>query len=434
MSSSIHTFEYGEVASASQLMAAFNILWNQGENIVNTLTSYRNKSLVNFQQKVEALNSRLQQANRLNAPYTTVDFITTDFLDIDQTQTSATVRADASAVTLKERSTTTNAVIQSQTFATSDGTAESISTDNSIYRVNTTDGAIPTGTFTLHLDQSLNMTVLTFDLAAMPPNPTFAVSASSDGVTFTSAERTSVNGYRLTAWFAPMEMLYITLSITPAMSDTLGGTSYTFGLTEFAGTETEFEMMSEMVTAPITFTPASATLMLDAATTSGVLYFLSFNGGLWQEYAADSIISVPDTSSVSVTGVTVSAMTGANAGAFSFNMSADTPVLASIFVNSIKVTDLSTGLPVRIAPSATIASAVPGTGLTHDYVVKCSSSGGLMLIPANPTSTFSGKTYSVSYSGITSGTGPWSVQLKVQLSTSDRTVTPTFTGASLLEM
>ena len=256
MSTSLPTFQFGEVASASQLMAAFNVLWNQGENILNTLTNYRNLSLVDFQQQVEALNSRLQRANRISPPYTTVNFVTTDFLDIDQTQTSATVRADAQAVTLKERSTTTNAVIRNQTFATSDGTAEAISTDNSLFRVNTTDGSIPTGTFTVQLAQSLNMTVLTFDLAAMPPTPVFKVSASPDGTTFTQAVQVSMNGYRLTAWFTPMEMRYITLAITPAAPDTLGGPSYTFGLTDFAGTETEFELVSELVTAPISFTPA----------------------------------------------------------------------------------------------------------------------------------------------------------------------------------
>jgi hypothetical protein len=74
--------------------------------------------------------------------------------------------------------------------------------------------------------------------------------------------------------------------------------------------------------------------------------------------------------------------------------------------------------------------------LTHDYAAQGGYGGGLMLIPANPTNTFAGKTYSVSYSGVTANWIPitWSVQLKVQLSTSDRTVTPTFTGASLQEM
>jgi hypothetical protein len=447
MSTSLPTFQFGEVASASQLMAAFNVLWNQGENILNALTNYRNLSLVDFQQQVEALNSRLQRANRISPPYTTVNFVTTDFLDIDQTQTSATVRADAQAVTLKERSTTTNAVIQNQTFATSDGTAEAISTDNSLYRVNTTDGSIPTGTFTVQLAQSLNMTVLTFDLAAMPPTPVFKVSASPDGTTFTQAVQVSMNGYRLTAWFAPMEMLYITLAITPAAPDTLGGSSYTFGLTDFAGTETEFEMVSEMVTKPIFFTPASASLKLVAPATPGILYFLSFNGGLWQEYAAGSVVPVPNTGTVSATGVTVSAMSGApEYGGYSINMPSGTREFETIFLNSIQVTDLTTGLPLRVAPGLNPAYANPlGVnggrygpipGMTHDYVAQGGYGGGLMLIPGNPTNTFSGKTYSVSYSGVTANWIPitWSVQLKVQLSTSDRTVTPTFTGASLQEM
>ena len=91
-----------------------------------------------------------------------------------------------------------------------------------------------------------------------------SVAASPDGTTFTQANQVSMNGYRLTAWFTPMEMRYITLAITPAAPDTLGGTSYTFGLTDFAGTETEFELVSELVTAPISFTPASLQLKLVA--------------------------------------------------------------------------------------------------------------------------------------------------------------------------
>jgi hypothetical protein len=172
-------------------------------------------------QKLEALNSRLERANRIHAPYAAVDFVTTDLLDIDQTQTSAAVRADSQAVTLKERATSTNAVIQTQGFSTSDGTAQAISTDNSLYRVQVLDSGIPTGTSSLQLVQSLSMTVLTFDLAAMPPTPGFVVSASPDGTTFTQATQVSVNGYRLTAWFPPMEMLYISLAITPAAPDTL---------------------------------------------------------------------------------------------------------------------------------------------------------------------------------------------------------------------
>src|ERR1035441_8212387 len=123
MSSPSTTFQLGAQGSASQLMAVFNSLLAQGQSILNTIDSHRTLSVVNFQQKVEALNSRRQRANRAQVPYTAVNFVATDFLDVDQTQTSATVRADAQAVTLQERSVTTNAVVQSQLFATSSGTA-----------------------------------------------------------------------------------------------------------------------------------------------------------------------------------------------------------------------------------------------------------------------------------------------------------------------
>jgi len=185
MSTSLPTFQLGEVASASQLMAAFNVLWNQGENILNTLTNYRNLSLVDFQQQVEALNSRLQRANRISAPYTSVNFVTTDFLDIDQTQTSATVRADAQAVTLKERSTTRRS-LQNQTFCHLGWNGRGhLDGQTRLYRVSTTDGSIPTGTFTVQLVQSLNMTVLTFRFGCHASDAELRGLGIADGTTFT---------------------------------------------------------------------------------------------------------------------------------------------------------------------------------------------------------------------------------------------------------
>ena len=154
-------------------MAAFNVLWNQGENILNTLTNYRNLSLVDFQQQVEALNSRLQRANRISAPYTTVNFVTTDFLDIDQTQTSATVGPTHRPGCKREIHNDERCHLEPD-LCHLGWNGQAISTDNSLYRVSKTDGSIPTGTFTVQLVQSLNMTVLTFDLAAMPPTPSLA--------------------------------------------------------------------------------------------------------------------------------------------------------------------------------------------------------------------------------------------------------------------
>ena len=94
MSTSNVTFQLGEAASASKLMGAFNVLRNQGQQLLTTLGTYRTDSLVSFEQRVEALNSRRERANRVKSSYVAVRFVATDLLDMDQTQTSATVRAD----------------------------------------------------------------------------------------------------------------------------------------------------------------------------------------------------------------------------------------------------------------------------------------------------------------------------------------------------
>jgi|SRR4051812_38225158 hypothetical protein len=57
--------------------------------------------LFRFEQGLSALNARRQRAARVNAPDIACRFIVSDMLDIDQSQTSATIRADASAVSLK---------------------------------------------------------------------------------------------------------------------------------------------------------------------------------------------------------------------------------------------------------------------------------------------------------------------------------------------
>jgi hypothetical protein len=418
MSTSNVTFQLGEAASASKAMTAFSGLWNQGDALLKTLVSYRNLSLTNFQQKVEALNGRRQRANRIVPSFTAVRFVITDFLDIDQTLTSATVRADSQAVTLKERSTTTNAVVLNQTFSTSYGTAEAISTDNSLYRVQDTLGTIPVGTFSLQLQQALQMTVLTFDLAAMPPVPVFMVSASPDGVTYTPATRVSMNGYRLTAWFPPMAMLYVSLAITPAAPDTLGGTSYTFGLTDFVGAETEFEMSSELVSLPLTFAPVGTQLQLVAQADPNILYFLSFNGSPWQETVAGSVVSIPGTTASQFAGVGMN-----TAGLLAVTLP------TNVYPNSIAVVE-TTGKPVNLVAGLSPTDAnIPA--LLNDYVsIVPGTSPALQYISSNLTAALA-KTFTVSCA---SGPATSSVQLRVQLTTSDRTVTPSFTGASLQEL
>lgn len=416
--STLPVFQFGAPASASQLMTAFNTLRSQGQAVLDALVNYRTASLVDFGQKVEALNSRRQRANRVKAPFTAAEFIISDFLDLDQTNTSATVRADSQAVTLQEKATETNAVIQSQGFATSDGTAEPIATDNSLYRVQTTDGSTPVGTFTLELLESLEMSVLTFDLAAMPPTPSFVVSASSDGATYVQASQVSMNGYRLTAWFPLMKMRFITVAITPAAPDTLGGDSYTFGLTDFVGAETEFQLVSDLVVGPVSFNPVGSQLILNAPSDNSLLYFLSFNGAPWQEFNDGDTVTIPGTAAVSTPGVAVN-------GQLVFSQ----VLPATTYLDSVSVVDATTGKSVRVAPGLATAG-IPAGRLTHDYIA-VQPGAAPIYVPASTTQNPQAKTFNLSY---VTGPASVSVRLKVQLSTSDRTVTPTFTGASLQEI
>lgn len=65
----------------------------------------------------------------------------------------------------------------------------------------------------------------------MPSNPTIVVYGSADGVNLVQASQVSLNGYRVNAWFPSKNIRYLQIRITPAMPDTLGGSTYTFGIT-----------------------------------------------------------------------------------------------------------------------------------------------------------------------------------------------------------
>jgi hypothetical protein len=245
------------------------------------------------------------------------------------------------------------------------------------------------------------------------------VSASLDGATYVQATRVSMNGYRLTAWFPPTEIKYVSLAITPAAPDTLGGTSYTFGLTDFLGSETEFQLMSDLVTLPISFAPAGVSLLLAAPADPGLLYFLNFNNTLWQEYPAGAVVSIPG-----ATGLTQANVTIGTGGLLNITLPANT------YLRSIKVTDQATGKPVALAPGL-LPTDSRVSALTNGYVaVTPGGSAPALYYVSSTLSADMGKTFTVSYAA---GPSTMSVQLKVQFLTSDRTETPTFTGASLQE-
>ena len=129
------------------------------------------KSLVTFERRLSALNGRRQRAQRVLAPLVAAKFSMGDFFDIDQAATTATVRADARAVTLRERQTPALAVVRTKRFAVTTGVAEGADPAGNLYRVHTDDATIPVGTFDLELVEPLTLTMLIFDLAAMPSAP-----------------------------------------------------------------------------------------------------------------------------------------------------------------------------------------------------------------------------------------------------------------------
>jgi hypothetical protein len=134
----------GDQSSRAVFVAALAQLQAQGQSVLDSLAQTRLDTLCRFEQDLSALNGRWQRAYRLPVQDIAGQFLVSDLLDIDQAATSATVRADSSSVTLRERSRPAEATIQSTQFSTSDGSIEQFS---GMYRVTTQDGQVPTSPF-----------------------------------------------------------------------------------------------------------------------------------------------------------------------------------------------------------------------------------------------------------------------------------------------
>ena len=138
----------GSPSSASELQTQLAGLSANGQSVLDDIAKARNTTLFRFDQGLSALNSRQQLAARINAPDIVCRFVISDMLDIDQTLTSAAVRADAGAVTLRERRKPSNAAIRNLVFSSSAGAVEQF---NNMYRVHVVDDSKPVGTFQIEL-------------------------------------------------------------------------------------------------------------------------------------------------------------------------------------------------------------------------------------------------------------------------------------------
>jgi len=350
-------FNQGEEASRDKFVAALEVLQATGQDVLDSLDTIRLSSLLSIERRLSCLNGQQRRALRVWGPGVAGQFLASDLLDTNQALTSTTLRADSQSVTLRERQQPGEASILSVSFSASAGTVEKF---GPLYRVHVDSGGTPSGTFDMELASPLGLSFLILDLAPMPSDPGILVQVSDNGVTYNSALQTLRSGYRVNVWLAPQTVRFIRLVITPTHPDNLGGSAYTFGMTDFHAFAVEFHLQSEWVSLPVTVTPQSSAWWFRAPSDSRISYFLSFNNGSWSAAVPDSQVAVPDIHTVSVEAVVpVESEDG----------KLDQTLTNGYYLSTIQVTE--NGQPVRLAPGldpiATlggIATAVfAGTGL-----------------------------------------------------------------------
>jgi hypothetical protein len=413
VSTTFPIFSIGEAASASQVNLAFSDLEAQGNAILQTLSEIQLTTLVDYQRRLDALNARRQRAARILTPGIT-GFVVSDFDDINQGTTTATVRADTASATLRERSLPGQVEVLSTTFTSSSGTVQSIDDGNTLFSVyNSAD--VPTGTFMLTLTAVMDISLLTIDIAAMASSPSISVSISVNGLTWVPASEVQLSGYRLNAWLPQTPTKYIQIVIVPSQPDNLGGSTYTFGVTDLSGSAVSYNLVSDVFFNPITVAVGSDTVQLVADNVPGLTYYLSLNSSAGSYSAA----VVPNTP-ITLLGVVGVNWTGGmnTSGVLALTLPGDV-IPGSVFVFG------PGAVSMPVAPG--LSPADPNiAGLDHPHA---SIIGSTITVLPVPIST-SGE-YGVSYM---TGPSSFTATLRVHLATQDSTVTPIFTGAYLEDL
>ena len=376
--------------------------------------------------QVEALNIRTSVVNRLLGPNTLVNFVTSDFLDVDQIQTSTTINASSGCVSLREKTQPEIIGEASITFNPSIGVAQSISNVYSIYTV-TSPNSIPTGIFSIVLNNNSLLNTINFELTAISSNPNIEISVSLDGATYTPVENYCLSGYNLTAHFDTKLIKYILLKITPSIPDNLSGNTYTFGLISVKTYVTEYEYSSVFITKPVSFYPSSASVKFMSSGSSNLNYLSFSNSTNLYEVKSGDTIRVPETTKFLNTAELI------NGGNY-FN-----PIVLYsnniIYPKTLNIIDNTTGKKIPLLFGLSPAD-INLSSLANPYisVIMYSISGvntySLLYINNSYTGT-PAKTFSISYD---SGPQKLNVVLKTILSTTNNTLTPIFSGAVLNEV
>jgi len=478
----------GTEGSNSQVLQAFYELLNQGQAAIKQLVTIREDTLLLFNNALSELNGKRVRINRLPEVGIAAKFIATDLQDINQAITTASLRADSNGFSLRERTAPGQAIVNQVRFSVSEGTIQALQTPQTstagnlgaLYRVATTNGTIPTGTFDIQLLTSVGISLVIFDMMNTPSTAQIQVLISQNGISFTPAVNVTRNGYRLAARFQPQEIKFIRIIITPALPDILGGTVFTFGLTDLHVLSAQYHLRSDVYTNQIIFTPRSTSFQFSTPTVPGLLYFLSLAGNPPIEVYPGSIVSIPGTGTHTQTNIglvaptgstwspstayvlgnqiidsngnlqTVTAVSGTGTSGLTHpawsttgGTTIDNPggnqltwtetgwalvnftLPANTYLSTLRIVDHASQVEMRIAPGLSKLTI----GTVNQYIV-VNNDNTMDLIIYNHAVDQS-RTFDISYI-----TGPSTVtaSLQIELVTDDLNTSPVYSGATLIEV
>ncbi len=414
--STLPTFSMGESASASEINTAFNDLQKQGNSILDTMSEIQLTTLVDYQRALDALSLRRQRALRVQADGIAVRFVVSDFDNIDQGQTTATVRIDTASATLRERREPAEVLVETTSFSASTGTVQSINSAGTLFSVYSPAG-VPTGTFNMTLANLVALSLLTVDISAMSAAPSISVSTSANGLTWAPAKSISLNGDTLNVWLPNIPTLYIQIDITPAQPDNLGGSTYTFGITDLSGASVNYNLVSDLFFEAVPFPVTSAQVQLQGDDDPNLTYYLTLNAGGVVTPVVVELNTPIDLPGVTLITDTVTATAGVLSttippyyvpGTYTVHdaLGNELPVIPNLSSTDPNITNLVKPCVIfETIMSVLTPVIVPTPAGTPTYVIQCLS-----------------------------GAQEVSASLRVHLSTTDSTVTPVFSGAYLEEL
>ena len=407
-------FTDGQVADRDLTNSTLSDIYNQGTAILAGLATAYTVSLTSLERRLSAINSRRQRSNWTATLGTMGSLTLTDFVSIDQSNTTATVRIDGGGASLWELTLPQRASITTIAFSSDSGT---VNTFGTLYQVlEASSATIPTGTFLITLTTAVDASLILFDIAATPSSPVLSVSVSADGTTYVPATSVNLEGYRISARLAHSSVKYIKLSIQPSHPDDIDGTTFTFGITDVSLSAVQFQLSSELTSRPILINPSSSSFQFVADADPGIQFYLSLNGSPFAQVASGDTVLVPGAVDVSLLGIAIS---GSSLGLLL------TTLPAEVCPNSLTVTDVASGTVYPLLPG--LNPALTGVSLLSGKSVAVFSNS-LTLVPESAGDN--AKTSNVDY---TTGPSSVSIQVRALFTTTNNSVTPVFRGATFQE-